>query len=199
MNLTYTIGDALYVNLTNRCPCACTFCIRNNGDGAYGSESLWLDREPAPEEVIADLKRYDLSRFSEIVYCGYGEPTEALDALIASARFIRSVCATKIRINTNGLSDLIHGKPTAMLMQGLFDEVSISLNAGNAATYCRVTNPAFGMHSFDAMLQFAAQAKELFPQVVFTVVDVISAEEIKEAQIVAENMGIPLRVRAYTE
>ncbi len=199
MNITYTIGNSLYVNLTNKCPCACVFCIRNNGDGAYGSDSLWLDHTPAADEAIADLKKYDLNQFDEVVYCGFGEPTEALDALIATAKYIRSVSGVKIRLNTNGLSDLIHGKPTAELLRGLLDEVSISLNAGSAAEYCRVTQPAFGEKSYDAMLKFAREAKEIFPEVVFTVVDVISPTEIARAQEVADREGIPLRVRTYTE
>ena len=53
----YEVGDGLYVNLTNRCPCACRFCIRTKGDGAYGSDSLWLEREPSAAEVCADVDR----------------------------------------------------------------------------------------------------------------------------------------------
>ena len=45
MNISYEIGDKLYLNITNKCPCNCTFCIRHNGDGAYGSDPLWLDRK----------------------------------------------------------------------------------------------------------------------------------------------------------
>ena len=44
MTATYRVGNGLYVNLTNKCPCACIFCIRQNGDGVYGSDSLWLER-----------------------------------------------------------------------------------------------------------------------------------------------------------
>ena len=53
MNITYEIGGKLYLNITNKCPCNCTFCIRNNGDGAYGSDPLWLEHQPTAEEVIA--------------------------------------------------------------------------------------------------------------------------------------------------
>ena len=63
MTILYTVGDKLYINLTNKCPCSCTFCIRQNGDGAYGSDSLWLDREPTVDEVLSELEKYDLTQF----------------------------------------------------------------------------------------------------------------------------------------
>lgn len=33
MTIVYPVGKGLYVNMTNRCPCACEFCIRKNGAG----------------------------------------------------------------------------------------------------------------------------------------------------------------------
>ena len=197
MNVFYHVKDALYVNLTNRCPCACTFCIRNNGDGAYGSDSLWLEREPTKAEISADLDKLNLDSYKEIVFCGYGEPTEALELLIYTASEIRRRSKTKIRINTNGLSDLINKKPTAKLLEGLLDVVSISLNAPTAEEYMMVTRPSFGAEAFDAMLSFASECKDIFPQVMFTVVDVITTEQIERCKKLSEDMGIPLRVRGY--
>ena len=122
---------------------------------------------------------------------------EQLDTLIATCRYLRGVTDRKIRINTNGLSDLIHGKPTAHLLEGLVDSISISLNAGTPKEYNRITRPVYGEAAFDAMLKFAEDCKKYIPHVMFTVVDVISPEEISAAQAVADKMGIPLRVRAY--
>ena len=89
MTVVYEVKDGLYVNLTNRCPCACAFCIRNNGDGAYGSDSLWLDREPDADEVYAAIVAAHPERFAEIVFCGYGEPTERLDVLLEVAGWLK--------------------------------------------------------------------------------------------------------------
>ena len=55
MTLTYETGGKLYLNITNRCPCACTFCIRKNDDGAYGSDPLWLEHEPSAAEMQAAI------------------------------------------------------------------------------------------------------------------------------------------------
>ena len=197
MTILYPVGSHLYINLTNKCPCACTFCIRQNGDGAYGSDSLWLEHDPALEEVKAAFAAWNLADFTELVFCGYGEPTEALDLLCETARFAKTLPGCPpIRLNTNGLSDLIHGEPTAQRLAGLIDTVSISLNAGTKAEYLAVTRPKWS-NAFEAMQQYAADVKQIVPHVMFTVVDVIPPEEITAAQAVADSLGIPLRVRKY--
>lgn len=198
MTILYPVGKALYINLTNQCPCNCTFCIRNNGEGAYGSDSLWLEHDPDFEEVKAAFAAYDLSQWTELVFCGYGEPTMRLELLIETAAYVRSLPdCPPIRLNTNGLSDLIHDRSTAQNLAGLIDVVSISLNAGTEAEYMAVTRPKWE-NAFAAMQRFAVECKQFVPKVMFTVVDVISKEEIAAAQQVADAAGIPLRVREYT-
>ena len=197
MTILYPVGQHLYVNLTNKCPCSCTFCIRQNGDGAYGSDSLWLEHDPDLEEVKAAFEKWDLSEFTEVVFCGYGEPTEALELLLETARYAKTLPGCPpLRLNTNGLSDLIHGEPTAHLLEGLLDTVSISLNAGTEAAYMAVTRPKWD-NDFAAMQQFAVDCKQYVPKIMFTVVDVIPQEEIDAAQALADKLGIPLRVRKY--
>ena len=197
MTILYVVEDKLYVNITNRCPCACIFCIRNNGDGAYGSDSLWLDNEPTDEQIIADFEKYDLSKYKEIVFCGYGEPLERLDTIVNVGKYLKTITKTPLRINTNGLSDLINEKPTAQYLKDVIDIVSISLNAGTPDEYLRVTQPCFGIKSFEAMLKFAEDCKKAVPRVLFTVVDVISKDEINRCKALASKMGIELRIRKY--
>lgn len=200
MTLAYPVGDKLYLNLTNRCPCACTFCIRKNGDGAYGSDPLWLEREPALDEMTAAIDKADPEKYTEIVFCGYGEPTEALELMCGTADYIRkNYPHIPTRLNTNGLSDLIHKKPTAHLLKGRFNTVSVSLNAGTKDEYLRVTKPKFGEESFEAMQKFASDCKEYADRVMFTVVDILPEEEIEASKALAEKLGIYLRVREYVE
>ena len=199
MTITYQIKDSIYVNLTNRCPCACTFCIRNNGAGVSGSDSLWLEREPELNEVKASLDRLDYARFREVVFCGYGEPTERLDVLLAAAEHLKSHDpALRIRVNTNGLSDLINGHPTAALFTGKVDCLSISLNADNADEYLAVCRPKFGAAAYPALLDFARSAVASVPEVVMTVVGepVTSREKQERCRAIAEGMGAKFRVRA---
>ncbi|MGN1085548.1 MAG: TIGR04100 family radical SAM protein [Porcipelethomonas sp.] len=197
MTIVYEVGDNLYVNLTNKCPCSCTFCIRQNADGAYGSDSLWLEHEPSAEEVIDALEKADYKKYKEIVYCGYGEPTERIEVLTETAKFIKENNGPAVRVNTNGLSDLIHKKPTAYMFEGVVDTVSVSLNAGTKEEYLRVTRPSFGEESYEAMQKFAVECKKYVKNVVFSVVDVIGEEQLKASQEMADKLGIKLRIRKY--
>ncbi len=201
MTIFYELYGALYVNITNKCPCSCVFCIRDHSDVIKNSDPLWFEGdEPSMEDIKKDFERFDLEKYSEIVFCGYGEPTERMDILIETAKFLREKTNKKIRLNTNGLSDLIcNRKNTAYELKGLIDTVSISLNAPTSKRFCEITNSTFGEKSFDALLDFAKDAKECIDKVVFTVVDVISKEEIEKCQKIADDMEIELRVREYIE
>ncbi|MEE0982038.1 MAG: TatD family nuclease-associated radical SAM protein, partial [Acutalibacteraceae bacterium] len=166
-------------------------------DGLGSAESLWLKGDPTIEEIMAEIDNFDFSSFSEVVFCGYGEPTEALDTLIETAKYLKEKYSLKIRLNSNGLSDLINGKPTAHLLEGIVDSISISLNAPDAESYQRVARSKFGMEAFPALLEFAEDCKKYIPSVKFTVVDVLSKEEIERCKKIADDMGIPLRIREW--
>lgn len=194
-NVLYQVGNGLYINLTNRCSCACTFCIRQSYKGLGSADTLWLERDPEGGEVIGLLEAEDLSRYSEVVFCGYGEPTERLDVLLEVCRYLRQASDIPIRINTNGLSDLINKRHTPPLFEGLMDTVSVSLNAPDEERYLEVTRPCFGKESFQAMLDFARECKEYVPHVVLSVVDVLSPEDIERSRELAQSLGLSLRVR----
>ena len=200
MTVTYAAGSAIYVNMTNRCPCACTFCLRHNKDHVFNSDSLWLDREPTVKEICDSLNEWDLTQYKEIVFCGYGEPTERLYDLLEAAKYIRAKSDIKIRINTNGLADLIWKESTAPKLAGIIDAVSISLNATNKEEYLKVVRPKFGIESYDAMLKFTKDCTAYVPSVVMTVVDVVtSAEEQALCRQICESVGATLRIRPYVE
>ena len=200
MTVTYEGRNAIYVNITNRCPCACVFCLRHNKDHVFNADSLWLEREPTVKEICDSIDAWDLTKYDELVFCGYGEPTERLDDLLAVAAYVKAKGNTKIRINTNGLADLIHGEKTARKLRGLIDTVSISLNATNKEDYLRLVRPKFGIGSYDAMLSFAKDCTEYVPEVVMTVVDVVtSKEEQEKSRKICESIGATLRIRPYEE
>ncbi|AGX43855.1 TIGR04100 family radical SAM protein [Clostridium saccharobutylicum] len=191
------IKHNVYVNLTNKCSCACTFCLRNTKE-MDKSNSLWLDREPTSDEVIFEFEKYDLNNFNEIIFCGFGEPTMALDTLLKIATYLKNKNSNlTIRINTNGLCDLVYKKEIAPLFKGLIDTISISLNASNAKDYLNLTRNNFGLESFDAMLKFAVNCKTYIPNVVMTVVDCIGQEEINACQAICDKIGVTLRVRPF--
>jgi len=201
MTIVYDVHDGLYINLTNRCPCACTFCLRQTMDTVGKSGGLWLEHEPSIEEVKKAIDGVDLHRYAEVVFCGFGEPTERLDTLLETAAYIKQVCPDKkIRINTNGLGDLVNGESIAPKLRGLIDVVSVSLNTPNAQEYLKLTRSKFGEQSFDAMLAFAKSAGEQGIEVVMTTVDTtISHEEEKQCQAICDRIGARYRIRPWED
>lgn len=197
MTIVYTFEKNLYINLTNRCTCDCVFCVRNKKDHVGSADTLWLEQEPTAREVIEELKRWNLSDYEQIVFCGYGEPTERLDTLLEVAKYLKSVTDTPVRINTNGLSDLSFQKDTAQMLAGLIDSVSVSMNAGNAEHYLKITRNRFGISSFDAMLQFAQNCKQYVGKVRLSIVDILDPEEIEDCKAISERIGVPLLIRKY--
>ena len=200
MTISYVVGDNLYLNLTNKCPCACTFCIRNHADGAYGSDPLWLEHEPDMDEIMADLRKRDLRKYREVVFCGYGEPTERLDVLLETAAYLRSrEHCPRLRLNTNGLGDLIHGRSIAKELCYALDCISISLNAPTEEEYMKVTRPKFA-NAFEGLQKFTKDCvKANRAEIIMSVVDVITPEQIEASKKLAAKLGAKLRVRTYDE
>lgn len=198
-DILYRYNNQVYFNITNKCPCRCTFCIRNNGDSVGEAENLWLEHEPSVEEIIQAIEAYDFADCREVVFCGYGEPTMALEKLVAVSRYMREHYPFRIRLNTNGLSDLIHKRSTAEEICKAVDSISVSLNMPDAASYNEVVRPAYGEKSFDAMLKFAQDCRKYLEDVRFSVVDIIGEENVKKSQQLADSLGVPLRVRVYSE
>jgi len=198
-HLDSTKGVTCYVNTTNRCPCACTFCLRQTKE-MMENNSLWLKEEPSKEMIIEEFKKYDLNDFNEIVFCGFGEPMERWDDIKEVIDYIRNTKKDmKIRINTNGLANDIYGRDVTPEYKGRFDTVSISLNAPTKEEFLELTRSKFGISSFDDMLDFAKMCKAYVPNVVLTVVDIIGEEKIEACQKITDEIGVTLRVRPFEE
>ena len=197
-DILYEVHNGLYVNLTNRCPCACVFCLRNKTDKVGRSDRLWLEKEPTVEEVKAEFALRDMSKYSEVVFCGFGEPTERLDALLEIAAFVKKEYNKPTRLNTNGLGDLVNGYHTAPLITENIDVVSISLNGPSEERYMEEVRPKFGKGSYQAMLDFAAECAHYAKAVVLTTVatTLTMEEELKCAEIAA-SVGALYRIRPF--
>ena len=201
MTITYELGNSLYVNVTNRCSNSCEFCVRDNHDGITDRDNLWLDREPTVDEIKADFEKRDLSKYDSVVFCGFGEPFMRFDDCITVAKWLREKHPSlNIRVNTNGQANLIEKKDVTPQLKGLFDCVSISLNAPNAERYDKMCHSCFGKDAYDALLDFAEKAAKYVPKVVLSIVDHdITAEEIDVCRKIAELRGVSFRVREYIE
>ena len=199
MTVTYEVESGLYINITNRCSNSCEFCIRKNGDGAYGSDSLWLVREPTLDEIKADIDKRDLSKYKEVVFCGYGEPSYRLNEAREIALYVKEKAPSlPVRINTNGQSDLILGMDTAPLYEGAFDTVSISLNTPSPQRYVKICHPIYKEKAYSALLEFAKNVKNYVQNTMFSVVkETLSKAELAECKQISEECGVTLKVRTY--
>lgn len=196
MSIVYDYFGGLYINLTNKCPNSCEFCIRNYTDSLGNADSLVLKEDPTLEEVKEELSRWDVNAYDEVVFCGYGEPTERLKDLLELARYIKAKYGKQIRINTNGLADLIWGEPTAPWLKDLIDAVSVSMNEADAEKYLALCHPRFGIQSYDAILRYIQDVQKYVPYVAASVVSgSLSQESIAICRAKADRMGIAFRVR----
>lgn len=197
-DILYTYKDNVYLNITNKCPCACTFCIRSQKNAIGSADNLWLEHNPDFEEVKNAIDNFDFTGYNEVIFCGYGEPTNAFDLLIKVAQYIRNKMNIKIRVNTNGLGSLINERDISQELCQNVDAVSISLNCSNEEEYNKVVRPKFGIKSYSAMLDFAKNCKKYTDDVMLSVVDVIGEQEVAKCQSIADDLGIKLRVRKFS-
>ena len=203
MTISYEYEGALYVNLTNRCDCACVFCLRRNGHkGSIYADDLWLEHEPTRQEALDNLLARDFSQYRELVFCGFGEPMYRTDDIVWLVDELKKRVPNlpPVRINTNGHANLILGRDVVPELKGRIDTLSISLNAVTAAEYTALCHPAQGEAAYQAILDFAREATRYVTQVVLTIVDKDkSSEEIETCRQIAAELGVKLRSRSFID
>lgn len=200
MVITYTQKGNLYVNITNHCTNKCEFCIRNYSELPEPYSSLRLERDPTLQEIISDITSYNLNMFSEIVFCGFGEPSCRLYDMLETCKKIRELTTTPIRVNTNGHASMILAEDTAPMFKGLVDRVSISLNAADSDTYMKICRPKFGEDSFIGVIKFAREISKYVPEIDITVVrGVISEDDIERCRQISNDIGAKFRIRELIE
>lgn len=193
----YALDGNLYVNLTNRCSNGCHFCVRNERASYYGNY-LWLRHgDPTAEKVIAAIAGMgELSKFKEVVFCGFGEPTYKVAEMLAVADYVHSKGGVT-RLNTNGQGNLVNKRDITPELKGKIDKINVSLNASSAEKYQPVCRSMFGEAGYTGMLEFARLCRKNGIECWFSVVDCIGEDEVSACKRVADSVGIPLRVRAY--
>lgn len=187
----YTLGDNRYLNVTNRCSLRCRFCPKFDGRWTVGDYQLRLPREPTVEEMIEAAG--DVEQYREIVFCGFGEPTLRLyDVLEAGARLHSE--GGYVRINTDGLANLVHGRDVTPDLEGIVDALSVSLNAHNAEVYERHCRPLTA-HSYEAMLDFVARAHEFVPDIRLSAIEGLPGVDIAACERIAHQLDVEFRLR----
>jgi TatD DNase family protein len=187
--IAYKIRDSLYLNITNRCTNKCSFCIRYQSDFVKG-HNLRLESEPTERELKKAIG--DPSVFSEVVFCGYGEPTLRLDLVKSVASWVKERGGI-VRLNTNGHGSLINKRNILPELRGLVDAVSVSLDAHDEETYNRVCRPAF-KNAFQELVSFLREAKQYIPDVTATIV-AMEGVDVEKCRALCDSLGVQLRVR----
>jgi len=189
--ISYQIDDRLYLSITDRCTLECAFCPKTQGVMEVKGYDLRFDHRPDSQEIIAAI--YDPRRYRELVFCGYGEPTLRLNVLLEVARDIKAR-GGRVRVNTDGLANLVHKDDTLPALAECVDALSVSLNAQNQEVYerhCRPNLPG----SYTAMLQFLRAAGEAIDEVTATAIDGLEGVDIPACEALVRELGVRFRRR----
>ncbi len=206
--VVYRYKNGLYVNLTNSCPTACSFCVKRTWKMDYRGSNLNLEgAEPSPAEVIALAKeQWAALPFEELVFCGYGEPTMRLEAMLTCARLIKNgradplPRALKIRLNTNGLANAVWGRNVVPEMKGLIDSVHVSLNTADPAQWLELMRPMepWAATGFEKVKEFIRESSMLLPEAFATAVEA-EGIDLEKFKALAGQLGAEPRLRPRLE
>jgi TatD DNase family protein len=196
--LAYSLGDALYLNVTSGCTLACVFCPKiRDGDFTVGGFDLRLERNPSADEVWAAALAEGLAGRSEVVFTGFGEPTRRLEVVLELTRRLKAAGVKRVRLDTDGLASLREGRDVAPELRAAgLDAVSVSLNAPDAATYARLCPSRHGADAYPAVQAFILRAVACLPEVAASVVGMPGLDEAT-CRRVAEGLGARFRWRPY--
>ncbi len=191
--IAYSIRNSLYLNITNRCSNDCSFCIKFNSR-TFIENDLFLDREPSFEEIMAAIAEF--RDFEEVVFCGYGESLMRLEFVKLVAEAVKKYYGTRVRINTDGQANLVHGRNIIPELAGIVDCLSVSLNASDAETYIQLCHTPFGAAGFTAVCDFIRLAAAEIPEVIASVV-LVPSIDVDACKALALSLGASFRVRSY--
>lgn len=196
--IAYMIRNSLYLNITNKCTLSCTFCPKRR-DWMVKGHYLRLRSDPPVQSIKIEASKYDLRALDEVVFCGFGEPTQRLSVLLEIAAWLKREGVKKIRLDTDGLGNLIHGRNIVDDLKKDVDTVSVSMNAPDAETYLSFCPNPYDRKAYEAMKDFISLAKGHFKDVVATIVGMPGIEMEKCRKIAEDELGVYFRVREYNE
>lgn len=200
--IVYRFHNALYINLTNRCPNSCVFCIKTKFAMRFDKYDLNLcGQEPSCDEVVSALqKEMAQEPVKEIVFCGYGEPTMRLKILLETAEKIKQLYpAVKLRLNTVGLGSLVNGRDISGELAKNIDEISISLNSPDSQEWLKIVRPKpeYAAQGYQAMLDFI---RACAPKI-NTIVSIVDKQniDVEKTKKLAQSLGAKLRIREFID
>ncbi len=192
--IAYECHGNCYLNITNLCTLRCSFCPKFNKIWDVANYNLKLSTTPNTQQVLKAIG--DPSAYEEIVFCGLGEPTMNLSVLLEVAEAIHPY--TTVRLNTDGLGNLVHGMDITPELSRRVDALSISLNAQSEKIYnmhCRP--PQYG--TFPALLDFIDCAKNHIDDITLTAIDGLLGVDINACHAIAKQKQVKFRRRVLDQ
>ena len=190
--IAYRSRDRLYLNITSRCTLSCRFCPKHRHQWTVGGANLYLPREPSVSEVLTAVG--DASRYDEVVFCGLGEPTLRLYDMLEMAGGLKEQGARRVRVDTDGLANLVYRRDVTPDLEGFIDALSISLNAQNEEIYNRYCRPSLP-GAYAALLDFADRARDFVPDVRLTAIAGLPDVDIPACEAIARRLGVAFHAR----
>ncbi len=196
-DIVYWLGNKLYLNITNRCSNCCSFCFRKFKSGIK-EFNLNLEKEPTPEELMKELERVkNRNNWSEIVFCGFGEPLERLDLVLEVSKWLKKNWFKPLRVNTNGHGYLLNKGRNVVreLKEAGIEKISVSLNTHNKEIYNQICKPIFP-EAFENVVEFLKNAKD---EEIETEATAVTIPEVKITKVkeLADRIGVKFRVRQH--
>ena len=192
----YTLHGSRYLNVTNQCGILrCAFCPKFSGAWSVKEYDMRLHHHPSADELVAAAG--NPADYQEIVLCGMGESTMRLDVMLDVARRLREKGA-RLRLNTNGLGNLINGRDVAPEIAALIPTISVSLNAQDEETYnrhCRPKDPG----AYASVLEFVESARKAGADVTVTAIDGLPGVDIAACKAIADRLGVKFRRRVLDD
>ncbi len=189
--ISYRIDDRLYLSINDRCTLECRFCPKTHNDYQVKTYDLRMDHRPDAAEIIDSLG--DISACREVVFCGYGEPTLRLNVLLEVAEAVKQRRG-RVRVNTDGLGNLVHKRNILPEMSSFVDAISVSMNAQNEDIYMQHCQPRLP-GSYEAMLDFLILAPDYIESVTATAINGLPGVEIGACQALTRHIGVHFRER----
>ena len=168
---------------------------------------MWLnDENSTAQDVIKqfEAKRKELlttqnSQFTELIFCGYGEPMLKFEILKEVAKYIKDKYPdTKIRINTNGHANFVYKRNVVPELKGFVDEFSVSLNGADKEEYNELSQPKFN-EAYEEVKKFIKACSDEGISVVASVVEGYKGRhlDLETCETISKNLGAKFRVREW--
>lgn len=195
MAIAYPYDGVLYLAPTRRCTLACTFCPKQHGRWVVAGNDLRHDAEPSADELLSAAEALHPERFREVAFVGLGEPTMRLPVVVEVGR---RLCARglRVRLVTDGLASLRAGHDVSPELAGSVDEVIVSLNAADPATYVKLCPNRYGEAAHAAACDFIRSARQHVERVEASVV-AVPGLDLAACRRLAHELGVPLRERPW--